>query len=293
MRTGTDCLACFMQQALNVTKLCTEDPQLQRQLLVDVGAMLGTFPEDSTPPENAAHYYRLIAESTRVADPFAEIKKQSNDFALSLENKIRDIVEQAADPLLAALRFAIGANVLDNGAQKQLDIKATLAQCQQQQFAIDHYSWLRDKLATSRKVLLLADNCGEIVFDKLLVQQLLVMGLEVVVAVRGMPIINDATLEDAKYCGMDNLCRVVANGSDLPGTSLEQCTDEFRDLFAAADCILSKGMGNFECLSDINAPIVFLFTVKCSTVLHHLKGLYSNAPLQVGSPVIVAPSVAV
>lgn len=293
MRTGTDCLACFMQQALNVTKLCTEDAHVQRQLLVEVGAMLGTFPEDSTPPENAVHYYRLIAESTKVADPFAEIKQQSNDFALSLENRISDTIEQASDPLLAALRFAIGANVLDNGAQKQLDIQATLAQCQQQQFAINHYSWLREKLATSRKVLVLADNCGEIVFDKLLVQQLLAMGLEVVVAVRGMPIINDATLEDATYCGMDKLCRVVANGSDLPGTSLEQCTAEFRDLFAAADCILSKGMGNFECLSESNAPIVFLFTVKCSTVLHHLQGLYSSAPLQVGSPVIVAPSAAI
>ncbi len=278
-----------MQQALTTVKLCTEDAALQHQVLVRVARMLENFSLESSPPENAVHYYRLIADMTNTPDPFAAIKKQSNDFALALEQTINEAIEQAHDPLLTALRFAIGANVLDNGSQKQLDIQSTLAECQQQQFAIDHYFPLRDKLVDSRRILFLADNCGEIVFDKLLIQQLLAMGLDVTVAVRGMSIINDATQEDAEYCGIDKICRVISNGADIPGTSLAQCTAEFRDFFVDADCILSKGMGNFECLSEVDAPIFFLFTVKCSTVLNYLKSLYSAAQLHIGSPVIFAP----
>lgn len=276
-----------MQQALNTVKLSTCDQHLQRQILVKVGGMLGSFPHRSAPPVNAAHYYRLIAAMTGNDDPYAAIKKQSNEYALSLESAAAEAIERAGDPLLSALQFAIGANVLDNGAQKQLDVEATLARCQQQPFAINHYPQLRKRLIPGKKVLLLADNCGEIVFDKLLVLQLSAIGCEVTVAVRGMPTINDATVADAAFCGMNAHCRVIDNGADIPGTSLAHCSPQFLEYFRGADWILSKGMGNFECLSQASAPVTFLFTVKCSTVLRHLQSAYPEASLEVGSAVVV------
>lgn len=288
METGNDCLACFMKQALGTVKLATDDVDLQRQILVEVGEMFGSFSREVSPPENAVAYYRLIAESTGTADPYKDIKRQSNDFALSIKGETTKKIEQAKDPLLAALRFAIGANVLDNGAQRQLGIEETLARCQEQLMSINHYGLLRDKLKTSKEVLLLADNCGEIVFDKLLVKQLQALALNVTVVVRSSPIINDVTLSEAQYVGLNEVCEVIANGADLPGTSLSLCSDQFKKRFAQADCILAKGMGNFECLSEVPAPIFYLFTVKCSTVCDYLKQKFPEAEITIGSPVIIS-----
>ena len=107
------------------------------------------------------------------------------------------------------------------------------------------------------------------------------------VAVRHAPIINDATFEDAVGCGLDRLCPVISNGADVPGTPLDVCSEEFRRRFAEADCIISKGMGNFECLSEVQAPLFFLFTVKCSTVLDHLRRRLPEKELRIGSPVLL------
>lgn len=288
METGNDCLACFMKQALGTVKLATDDIDFQRQILVEVGEMFGSFSRAISPPENAVAYYRLIAESTGTADPYQEIKIQSNDFALSIEGETTATIEQAGDPLLAALQFAIGANVLDNGAQKQLGIEETLAQCQEQVLSVNHYAELCDKLKASKEILLLADNCGEIVFDKLLVKQLQAQGLHVTVAVRAYPVINDATPSDAQYVGMDDVCQVITNGADVPGTALSLCSDQFKERFAQADCILAKGMGNFECLSEVNGPIFYLFTVKCSTVRDYLQQKFPEADIAIGSPVIIS-----
>ncbi|WP_051305633.1 damage-control phosphatase ARMT1 family protein [Desulfogranum mediterraneum] len=288
MQTGNDCLVCFMRQVLTTVKLCSQDPELQRRVLTRVGAMLEDFPAEASPPENAAAYYRLIAEMTGVADPFAEIKDQANRLALSMEPAMSAAVAQAADPLLAAIRFAIGANVLDNGAQRQLDLDTTLAECQQGGLAIDHYPQLEAALARRPRVLYLADNCGEIVFDKQVIRVLLERGCSLTLAVRASPVINDATLEDARFCGLEELCPVISNGADVPGTSLERCSAEFRQAFAGAELIISKGMGNFECLSEARAPIVFLFTVKCSSVLAHLRADHPQADLRIGSAVLLA-----
>ena len=107
------------------------------------------------------------------------------------------------------------------------------------------------------------------------------------VAVRHAPIINDATLEDAFACGLDRICPVITNGADIPGTSLPGCSEEFRRHFRSADCIISKGMGNFECLSEVRAPLFFLFIVKCTTVLAHLTHRFPEAGLRIGSPLLL------
>lgn len=142
-------------------------------------------------------------------------------------------------------------------------------------------------IARRPRLLYLADNCGEIVFDKLLIEQLLALGCNLTLAVRRSPIINDATLEDARLCGLDALCPVIDNGADVPGTPLAACSPEFRRAFAQADGIISKGMGNFECLSEVQAPIFFLFIVKCTTVRNHLNHCFPGAGLAIGSSLLL------
>jgi len=286
MRTGNDCLVCFMRQALGTVRRCTDDQGLQWQIVTEVGGMLPSFDPALPPPENAVHYYRLISERTGVADPFQAEKQESNTFALDLEQRTRELIGMEEDPLLAAIQFAINANVLDYGAQVLLDRDAALASCRQA-LTIDHYAALRPFIDRRASILYLADNCGEIVFDKILIELLQAHGCKVTLAVRQSPIINDATPEDAKNCGLDTLCTVIDNGADVPGTPLSSCSSRFRHLFAEAECIISKGMGNFECLSEVRAPIFFLFIVKCTTVRRYLNRCYEGAGVNIGSSVLL------
>ncbi|WP_306549397.1 DUF89 domain-containing protein [Desulfobulbus sp.] len=285
MQTGNDCLVCFLRQALATVRRCADDPAVHWRIAAEVGAMLSGFDPRLPPPENAVHYYRLIARRTGVADPYLAEKRESNAFALALEARTRECIQRDSDPLLAAIQFAVSANVLDYGSQRLLDRDEALASCRQP-FAVNHYEALRQQVGQQANILYLADNCGEIVFDKLLIEQLLARGCQVTLAVRQSPIINDATLEDARLCGIDRLCPVIDNGADVPGTPLGNCSEDFRRRFAEADCIISKGMGNFECLSEVQAPIFFLFVVKCTTVLAHLRQRYADAGLRIGSPVL-------
>lgn len=289
MRTGNDCLVCFMRQALATVRRCTDDQRLQWQIVTEVGGMLPGFDPALPPPENAVHYYRLISERTGVADPYRAEKEESNGFALELEQRTRELIGLEEDPLLAAIRFAINANVLDYGAQVRLDRDTALASCRQA-LLINHYAALRPFIDRRAPILYLADNCGEIVFDKLLIELLQARGCAVTLAVRQSPIINDATPEDAKSCGLDALCTVIDNGADVPGTPLGSCSRSFRRLFDEAECIISKGMGNFECLSEVRAPIFFLFIVKCSTVRRYLNRCFEGVDVQIGSSVLLEGS---
>ncbi len=288
METAEDCFACFMKQAVTTLRLCTNDQLLRYRLLGEVSGMLSQFPQDAAPPENVVRYYRYISQVTGVADPFLEIKKQANVRALALEDDVRKVISKAADPLETAVRFAVGANVLDSASEKQLDFETTFTKCLSRQFDIDHFSIFKNKIVKKPTILFLNDNCGEIVFDKLLIETLQGMGCKVTAVVRNSPVINDATLEEAEKTGLTTVCKVISNGSDIPGTSLAECSEQFNKLFDEADCIISKGMGNYECLSGIKAPIFYLFTVKCSTVLAHLKVYYPEEKLAIGSPVLLA-----
>ncbi|NOQ47387.1 MAG: DUF89 family protein [Desulfobulbaceae bacterium] len=273
MQTSLDCLVCFMRQALSTARVCSEDPDVQRLVVIEAGKFLSTMDFNLSSPENAVGLYALIAELTGEIDPYAGIKSRSNEFALGIQEETADAIEAASDPLLAAVRFAIGGNIIDYGAPHSFDAAETLAVCQQQEFAIDHYAAFRSHIEATRpgtKILYLADNCGELVFDGLLVRQLQKLDCEVTVAVREHTIINDATYQDAETCGLVSLCKVITNGTGCPGTPLASCSREFLDYFHGADLILSKGMGNFETLSEVAAPIYFLFTVKCSQVATHL-----------------------
>ncbi|MGE4560848.1 MAG: DUF89 domain-containing protein [Desulfobulbus sp.] len=286
MRTGNDCLVCFMRQALGTVRRCTDDIGVQWRIVTEVGGLLPGFDPGLPPPENAVHYYRLISERTGIADPFRAEKQETNVFALDLEQRTRELIALEEDPLMAAIQFAINANVLDYGAQVLLDRDAALASCRRP-LTIDHYAALRRLIDNRATILYLADNCGEIVFDKLLIELLLAHGCKVTLAVRRSPIINDATPEDARSCGLDALCPVIDNGTDIPGTSLTSCGEDFRRQFLEADCIISKGMGNFECLSGMQAPIFFLFIVKCTAVRGYLNRCLAGTGVEIGSSVLL------
>jgi hypothetical protein len=273
MKTSVECLPCFLDQALRVARMQGCDEMLQIEVVQQVAALLPGLDLGRTPPANAMQIYRVIAAATGCSDPYLEVKRDENARALRNLPLLQAEVEQAGEPLRSAIGFAIAGNVIDYGAAGCCDIDGAFDRCREKIFVIDDSRLLLERvgaLSPGGKVLYLADNCGEIVYDSLVVELLAKRGLQVTVAVRSGPIINDALLEDALCAGLDKFAHIIGNGTDCPGTPLDCCSQEFRDSFDAADLVISKGQGNFETLSEVEREIFFLLTVKCKVVGRHL-----------------------
>lgn len=278
MRTELDCLVCFQQQALATARRSGSDEAMQVGVLAAIGRLLPELDRGLSPPENAVAVYGKIAELTGVRDPFAGVKATSNRFALGLRDEIRDRISAAADPLDAAVRYAIAGNIIDYGAQQTFAALQVLETCLEQPLVLNAYEKFRIAVTGAKNILYLADNCGELVFDGLLIEQLQRLGCLVTLAVRGEAILNDATLADVKACGLDTLCPVISNGTGCPGTPLTRCGAELRQAYARADVVLSKGQGNFETLDATVVPVFFLLTVKCPVVARRITAEQGLAP---------------
>ncbi len=276
MKTALECLPCYLRQALQVARLSSDKKSLQLKVLQEVGTLLGEMDMELTPPENSIAVYQSIAEITGCNDPYLEIKRNSNEEALLLRSQFEKHIQGADDPLELALRLAIGGNIIDYGAMRSFDVDKALERCLHISLAVDDSMLLLQKirgLQTGAKVLYLADNAGEIVYDALVVQELAAMGLAVTVAVKSGAIINDALMEDARAAGLGQYARLIENGTNCPGTPINCCSQEFLQLFNSAELIISKGQGNFETLSEVDRDIFFLLTVKCSVVGAHLAAI--------------------
>jgi len=228
---------------------------------------LSTFPRNSTPPQLAYRIHQQVQQLTNNMDPYREDKKQATQQALALYPELKKKVNEASDPLEMALRIAIAGNIIDLGVADSYDLDATLSRVLTQPLAINDLIPLRSALAKSVSILYLADNAGETVFDKVLIETL---ELPVTYVVKAGPIINDATHEDALVAGIDQVAKIIDNGSNAPGTLLDQCSDVFRKHFTQADLIIAKGQANYESLSDSSAPIFFLLQAKCNVIAQDL-----------------------
>ncbi|MFP3983985.1 MAG: damage-control phosphatase ARMT1 family protein [Desulfurivibrionaceae bacterium] len=270
MKTALECLPCLLRQALHGAGLATDSPDIQKSIMEQACRILSDLDFNLTPPENSIRIYEAIAGISGCKDPFIDLKNESNQLALSLRGMIKEEIERTPDPLLTAIRFSIAGNIIDYGSQQSFHPHSAIKDCLSRELAINDYQELQKDLREADSVLYLADNAGEIVLDRLVIEEL---EGRVTIAVKKEPIINDALLADAEVSGLDKICRVMDNGTSCPGTPLDLCSPELRDEFSAADIIISKGQGNFETLSEIRAPIYFLLTVKCPVVAEHIKEL--------------------
>jgi uncharacterized protein with ATP-grasp and redox domains len=223
-----------------------------------------------SPPVMGQAIHRRLRELTGVADPYEAAKRRFNRLALAALPELATIVRRAPDPLLAAANLSIAANAIDLGVAADLpeaDLRAALHGSPDAPLCGDSGEFA-EVVAAATDILYLADNSGEIAVDRLLIEEL--GPQRVTLAVRGAPVLNDATRADAHEVGMHELVDVIDNGSDAPGTILADCSVSFRERFGRADLVIAKGQGNFETLSGVEANLVFLFKVKCPLVSRHV-----------------------
>jgi uncharacterized protein with ATP-grasp and redox domains len=200
-------------------------------------------------------------------DPYRDDKELATELALALYPELKEKVRVADDSLEMAVRIAIAGNIIDLGVADSYDLEATLQRVLTQAFAINDLDALRSALKQSDSILYLADNAGETVFDRVLIETL---GFPVSYVVKAAPIINDATRKDAVAAGIDRVANIIDNGSGAPGTLLDQCSKLFCTQFAEADLIIAKGQANYESLSNSSAPIFFLLQAKCNVIARDL-----------------------
>lgn len=228
-----------------------------------------------SPAHNSTIALKIVPEVTGCRDPYRKEKSEHNRKALALLPRLRAEVDASTDRLLAAALAAVAGNVIDLGiaVKDEIDMEAAIEAVFNEGFAVNHVEDLRRALAKPVRVMYLADNAGEIVFDIPLIQELKTEGHDVTFAVHGGPILNDATASDAREAGMDGLVRIESTGSDWVGLEWGTCGEEFKRSFREAGVVIAKGQGNYETVAGLDlAPpeTYFILKAKCRPVARSL-----------------------
>lgn len=291
MRTYVECIPCFLEQAIRVSKLIGINALAQKDIIDDICRMLPSISMDTTPPEIAAHVYDIVEKHTGIQDPYEGLKEESNAKALSMYHTLKMIVMEAEKrdnggaraSLLAAVECAIAGNIIDYGAVSDLDIEnglQAILRREEESIASESdelfsFALFAKRVERAGSILYIGDNSGEIVFDRILLETIREeFGIgSLFFAVRDRPIINDVTEEDAYRTGIDAVAEVISSGSRLPGTFLPRCNTRFQSLFDTSDVVISKGQGNYESLSGTfdREGVFFLLRAKCDVVARHLN----------------------
>ena len=260
MRVNDLCASCLLRGQRKKTD--------NAEYLARVEEMIANRTDDDSSPVLGYRFHELFKEYGGTLKSFAKEKKQYNDLALSIEGKISERISKADYPLAKALMYSRVGNYIDFGAMVNVNEEEFLSLLEKAEIKEEELSVLssmEEQLNKAKSFLLIADNAGEIVFDKLLLIELqkLFPHLKITVMVRGGEVSNDATMEDAKYVGLDKAANVISNGMPIAGTVYQMLSAEARQAIDSADVILSKGQGNYESLSGYGRHIFYSFLCKC------------------------------
>ena len=267
MRTYLDCYPCFVRQALDASRNAGASENQQYKVLREVLEALQGFDKGATPPEMAYRIHRIVREATGETDPFRAAKDAHTAEALSLYPRLKTMVAEAQVPLDMALRVSIAGNILDVGVSHNYDLEDVIDEVLRDSSVVGEFDAFQDALARAKQILFLADNAGETVFDRVLIE---ILGRPVTFVVKSGPILNDATRSEALASGLDEVATIIESGSDAPGTVLDLCSSDLRQRFADADLIIAKGQANYETLSEKTGPVFFLLQIKCQVVARDL-----------------------
>ncbi len=224
---------------------------------------------ENPPVELVADVHAVIKHKTGIADLYQRQKQSSTKAALALYEKAQETIAQSDDPFETAVRLSIAGNIIDYGITRPFDLSSEIDRVLQQPFAINHLDLLREEINRANTILYLADNAGETIFDRLLIETI---NKDVLYAVKEVPILNDAIEEDAIQAGIDQVAKIFSSGVDAPGTVLSRASRSFLEIYNNAEIIIAKGQGNFEALSDQTENIFFILQSKCD-MLSRLIGV--------------------
>ncbi len=283
MKATLDCLDCIVRQAVKVARIATDDPEVQRRIVNETTRRIPDMNLSESPAALSKCAYQITSDITGNVDPYRELKREQNIMALALLPELREMVRTASDPLSAALHLAAAGNVIDLGTMQlhEVDdaaVRSTITQVMNERFAMDHSDVFRASLARCNDLLYLLDNAGEIVFDMVLIEELL-KHTPVTAVVKGAAILNDVLLEDAEMVGLTDICPVIDNGGAFIGSPLDQVPETFLRRMHQADIIIGKGQGNFETIDEFPGDVFLILRAKCEVVAEVMGVQYGQVGL--------------
>lgn len=260
MRISESCAECLYDKQKRLTD--------NEKYLDEIKSLLQNRKEDDTSPYMVYLFNQVYEKYFGRQASYYEEKKKYNDLMLSMEDTIRKNIEASENPLMQALAYARAGNYIDFGAMNEVEEEKLLSLLNKAKIHdrdTDVINSFLKQCETASSFLLIADNCGEIVLDKLFLEQL---GrrfplLKIRVLVRGGEVLNDVTKEDAEYVGLDNYAQIISNGLPVAGTIYAMLPEHAKQIVDEADVILAKGQGNYESLSHCGKHIFYAFLCKC------------------------------
>jgi uncharacterized protein with ATP-grasp and redox domains len=267
-----DCVSCILRRAFQTCEIIGLDDAKKEVVAREILKVVSDVSFEQTTGYINREVHRLIREMSGVEDPYINTKSFYTDLALRAYPELKQTVQDSDTPLHTAVRIALSGASVDyvfNGKPDIVTLFNNIESVLTRNLAFDHIEELEKRIAGASTILYLADNAGETVFDRILIEELPMD--KVVYAVKGGPIMNDATYRDAEFAGIVDLVEVMDNGSDAPGTIVAECSEEFRKRFQGADVVISKGQANYKTLKRQEREIFHIFRVKCSTVARDLE----------------------
>ncbi|MFY9115092.1 MAG: ARMT1-like domain-containing protein [Dethiobacteria bacterium] len=273
MKQAVDCIPCYIKQVISAMRIAGIEEEKHDGVVRGLFPVLGELDPSRSPAENSS---LVLFEAHRLMgceDPFKEAKSASNKLARTFIPALEKALAASDDPLLTALKASVAGNAIDMGINPDFDVDESLSRELKREFRIDDSDTFRRLLNKDGSLVVIGDNSGEIVFDYLLMTYLHEFTGELVYVVKGGPILNDATHEDAEEAGIHQLARVITTGNNYLGVIPELGSPELQSAIASADAVLSKGQANYETLEGTDFAgdkTFFLLQAKCPVIAAHL-----------------------
>jgi len=269
MNISKECYLCIYNQVFNITNRLNLDEETAAKVLQKAAFVLSKYDLSFPPPVIASEVYEVISEITKKDDLYEKEKIEAINEALKFKSILEKRISKSKDKLFDACKIAVAGNVIDLGVNQGYDLTKEIKRIFEMDFFKNDYSEFKKSALNAKTICYLADNAGENVFDEILIKVIKEFNPDVKVfyVVRGRPVINDVTIKDLKGLEIFELAEVIDSGVDSPGFCLSKANKESIDIFKSADLVISKGMGNFECLyEEVDREVFYLFKVKCDVV---------------------------
>lgn len=286
MDINLDCIYCTIKKADVLFSQHEADECKKLKFMKEVFKIVSESKEDDTSPYLNARIIRVLNNEFNLGDVYYKIKKEYNNLLLSMKDEILNYIHASEDKILTALKYAMVGNFIDFGAMDSVDtnkLRKLIKDAPKQAINIEEYTNFKEKLKSAKKIVYITDNAGEIVFDKILIKTIkeIYQSIIIDVIVRGKPTYNDATIIDAKEVGLCDMVNVIQNGTDIPGTQLEEINTKSKEAIDNADLIIAKGQGNFESLFGCGKNIYYIFLCKCDLFtrrfnMNKFEGVFVN-----------------
>ncbi len=285
MKVHLDCIPCFLKQSLEAARMATDDEEVHTYVIKEVLKHLESIDFEKSPPELSREVHRIIRTITKNSDPYKKVKNESNEMVKKLFDHLKEKIDESDDALITSIKLAIVGNVIDFGTMNRFNVDEMIEKALEREFDDRDYPLFKRELEKADNILYLADNTGEIFFDKLLLEKLKKKKKKITYVVKQNPIINDVLIDDAKYAEIDKLADVITYDKDqkisTPGIVMEYASDEFKELFEKSDMVISKGQGNYEGLSSTDRRVFFLLVAKCPLVANDIESNVGKLILKV------------